>query len=236
MVQGCVTACDRLRFKVHSVVKARYSKVVKGGDLNADDLKLADITWVRSVQACSFAIDRQTLVRGTEGNQRVREFNLYIDVDGILRCKGRLNNADIPQESKNPVLLPARHGCTELLIRERHGRVHHNGVTHTLNSIRETHWVLRGREAVKRVVRKCTICRRFEGKPFTAAPPPDLPTDRVCEGPPFTYTGIHFACPLYISNSLTGQQEKAYCCLLSCASTRAIHLELTESLTVASFL
>ena len=110
--------------------------MVKGGDLNADDLKLADITWVRSVQARSFAIDRQTLVRGTEGNQRVRQFNLYIDDDGILlRCKGRLNNADISQESKNPVLLPARHRYTELLIRERHERVHHNSVRDTLNLI-----------------------------------------------------------------------------------------------------
>lgn len=80
------------------------------------------------------------------------------------------------------------------------------------------------------------MCRRFEGKPFTAAPPPDLPADHVYEEPPFTYPGIDFAGPLYINSQLTGQQEKAHCCLFTCASTCAIHLELTESLTLVSFL
>ena len=105
-----------------------------------------------------------------------------------------------------------------------------------MNAIRETHWVLKGREAVKRVIRKCTICIRYEGKPFTAPPSPDLPTDRVYEGPPFTYTGIDFAGPLYVNSASPENHSKAYCCLFTCASTRAVHLELTASLIVTSFL
>ena len=50
------------------------------------------------------------------------------------------------------------------------------------------------------------------------------------------YTGVDFAGPLFINNPPTGQRGKAYCSLFTCASTRALHLELTESLTVASFL
>ena len=111
------------------------NKVVKSRDLNVDDVNLAEVTWVRSVQARSFATERHILVHGAEGNQRIKQFNLYLDGDGVIRCKGRLNNAGIPQETKNPVLLPARHRYTELLIRERHEHVHHNGVRDTLNSI-----------------------------------------------------------------------------------------------------
>ena len=122
------------------------------------------------------------------------------------------------------------------MIRERHDHVHHNGVRETLNGIRETHWVLKGREAVKRVIRKCTRCRRYEGKPFTAPPFPDLPTDRVYEGLPFTYTGLDFAGPLHLNSATPENRSKAYCCLFTCASTRALHLELTDSLTVTSFL
>lgn len=44
----------------------------------------------------------------SDENQRVKQFNLIIDEDGVIRCKGRLNNADIAQQSKNPVLLPTR--------------------------------------------------------------------------------------------------------------------------------
>ena len=111
----------------------------------------------------------------------MKQFNLYLDEDKIIRCKGRINNADTTEESKNLVLLPSSHRYTELLITERNDRVHHNGVRETLNAIRETHWVLKGREVVKRVIRKCTICRRYEGKPLTAPPSPDLATDRVYE-------------------------------------------------------
>ena len=116
------------------------------------------------MQAHSFATERQNLLHGYERSKHVRQFNLYLDEDKIIRCKGRINNRDTTEESKNPVLLPSRHRYTELLIRERHDHVHHNGVRETLNAIRETHWVLKGREAVKRVIRKCTICRRHEGK------------------------------------------------------------------------
>ena len=62
-----------------------------------------------------------------------------------------------------------------------------------------------------------------------------MPTDRVHEGPPFTYTGIDFAEPLYVNSESPENRSKAYCCLFTCASTRAVHVELTESLTVTSF-
>ena len=77
-------------------------------------------------------------------------------------------------------------------------------------------------EAVKRVIRKCTICIRYEGKPFTAPSSPDFPTDRVYEGP------IDFAGPLYVNSASPENRSKAYCCLFTCASTRVVHLELTE--------
>ena len=103
-----------------------------------------------------------------------KQFSLYLDEDKIIRCKGRINNADTTEESKNPILLPSRHRYTELLIREGHDHVHHNGVRETFNAIRETHWVLKGREAVKRVIRKCTICRRYQGKTIHCSPLPWL--------------------------------------------------------------
>ena len=154
---------------------------VKSKDLRAEDLNFAEDTWIRGVHAHSFAMERQDHLHGYERSKHMKQFNLYLDEDKIIRYKGQINNADTTEESKNPVLLPSRHRYTELLIRERHDHVHHSGVRETLNAIRETHWVLKGREAVKRVIAKCTI--------RTAPPSPDLPTDRVYEGPPFTYTG-----------------------------------------------
>ena len=52
---------------------------MKGENLKANDLNFVDITWIKSVQAHSFATERQSLVRGSERNQRVKQLNLYID-------------------------------------------------------------------------------------------------------------------------------------------------------------
>ena len=112
-----------------------------------------------------------------------------------------------------------------------------------MNAIRETHWVLKGRVAVKRVIRKCTICRRYDGKPFTAPPPLTclqivFMSDRLSRRKTRLSSSflIDFAGPLYVNSASPENRSKAYCCLFTCASTRAVHLELTESLTITSFL
>ena len=155
-------------------------------------------------------------------------------------CKGRLNNADLPITSKNPVLLPSKNDFVNLMIKDVHHRIKHSGVRDTLTTLRESYWILRGREATKRIIKQCIICRKFDGVPFKPQPTPDLPDMSVADAPPFTFTGLDFAGPLYITSSKEGQSneisQKAYICLYTCASTRAIHLELLRDLSVKSFL
>ena len=93
---------------------------------------------------------------------------------------------------------------------------------------------------MKCIVRACLICRKFEGPSYSPPEPPDLPAFHVSLDPPFTHTGLDFAGPLYVRNdSVThsqGEGIKAYICLFTCASTRAIHLELTQGLNAETFL
>ena len=80
------------------------------------------------------------------------------------------------------------------------------------------------------------ICLKMEGKPYPTPTTPDLPEERVSDGLPFVNTGVDFAGPLYVQNESQGDQFKAYVCLFTCASTRAVHLELTPDLSAATFL
>ena len=85
------------------------------------------------------------------------------------------------------------------------------------------------------MVRSCTICLKYEGPPYLYLnPPPDLPSDRVSDYPPFSHTAIDFTGPLIVNQGEGNVSElKVYVCLCTCASTRAIHL---RSLNVEQFL
>jgi hypothetical protein len=104
---------------------------------------------------------------------------------------------------------------------------------------RERFWIIRGREAVKIIIKDCVVCRKAEGLPYNYGEAPDLPSCRVSEDPPFTNVGLDFAGRLYVQdkkNELDENSKKVYVLLFTCASTRAVHLEITPFLTAKSFL
>ena len=135
---------------------------------------------------------------------------------------------------KNPILLPTKHGFTELLVRSKHFAVHHDGTPAILAAVREKYWIIKGRSLVRKIIRRCTICRRYDGKSFSSPVVPDLPAERISTEPSFSNTRIDFAGLLYVRGA-GSTKAKVYICLFTCASTRAIHLELTRKLSVAAY-
>eukprot|EP00794_Sanderia_malayensis_P005097 gene5097-biopygen4158 len=61
-----------------------------------------------------------------------------------------------------------------------------------------------------------------------------LPDTRVVRTRPFQHTGVDFAGPLYVKME-KGKTSKAYIALFTCATTRAVNLELVEDMTVSTF-
>ena len=83
------------------------------------------------------------------------------------------------------------------------------------------------------------ICKKLEGQPYPLPRAPDLPEQHVSDDPPFIFTGVDFAGPIYTKDTgiITNKGDnKAYVCLFNCASTRAVHLELTRKLSAEAFL
>ncbi|CAB4010784.1 Hypothetical predicted protein [Paramuricea clavata] len=108
----------------------------------------------------------------------------------MIRSEGRIEHFSVSSKAKKPVLLPAKHHVTDLIIQVHHDSANHTGIKGTLNRIRERYWILRGRQAVKRVT-----CKRLEGKPYPKPKTPHLPSWRTSDDPPFSYTGVDFAGP-----------------------------------------
>ena len=65
-----------------------------------------------------------------------------------------------------------------------------------------------------------------------------MPEFRFKEGYPFASTGVDFAGPLFVKTVFGKELQvtNVYICLFTCGSTRAIHIELTPSLTTQAFI
>ena len=223
------------------IAKITKQKVPASVHLTAEELQVAEKLWVNAIQAKNFKEERNYLLGVLKkATLLTRQLDMFLDDEGIIRCQSRIEHSPLPEAAKQPILLPTRHHYTELVINDCHNTVHHNGVKETLNCIREVYWIPRGREAVKRVLGTCVICRRHDGQSYNTGKIATLPPSRVSDGPPFVNTGMDFAGPLYVKiDNEDGNErilEKAYVCLYTCASTRALHLELVPKLSVSAFL
>ena len=188
----------------------------------------AETLWVKEAQT--------HLMKCAQFNNWKRQLGLFLDPEGVWRCGGRLSNADFPYMTRHPILLPRDHPLTKLLVLKAHARVFHNGIKETLTEVRAKYWILKGRSLVKRILHKCLVCKRFEGRPYSAPVPPPLPDFRVQRDSPFASTGVDFAGPLYVKATSKSKSTKVWICLYTCCTVRAVHLDLVPDLTTSSFL
>ena len=194
-----------------------------------------DANWVNhSVEEIWILESQQSLTKEKKFKHWRKESDLFQDDRGIWRCRGRIQNAGVPYSTKHPILLLSSHHLTLLLVRKAHDRVLHNGVKETLTELRSKFWIVKGRSYIRKVLRQCRVCRRHEGKPYSAPPPPPLPSLRVSEAPPFSFTGVDLAGPLYVKDGHTS--SKVWICLYTCCVTRAVHLDLVSDMSTPTFL
>ena len=113
-------------------------------------------------------------------------FNLQPNSDGILDCRGRL-------QGLYPVYLPDNHLYTKKLVHHEHLRNLHEGVSLTITSVRNKHWVPRLRKLVKQTIRAFHGCKRFQAVAVANRSPGYLPMDRTQGTHPFQVVGVDYA-------------------------------------------
>ena len=217
--------------KFTSILKQRVKSNNNMSSTSSTILSTAEIShtetlWIKEAQT--------TLVKDKKFASWKKQFNLFLDPIGLWRCGGRLSNAEVPYSTKHPILLPRNHYLSTLIVLRAHERVLHDGTKETLTEVRSKYWIVKGRSFVKSILRHCTLCHRYEGKAYTAPAPPPLPKFRVREEPPFTYTGVDFARPLFVKSG--SNENKVWLCLYTCCIIRAVHLDIVPDLTTESFI
>lgn len=160
-----------------------------------------------------------------------KEWNIKSDQDNLLRCYGdRFSNL----ENYTPLIYLPRTYATKLIIQHIHQKIAHSGTSHTLNELRTTFWLPKGRQLVKQVIKRCVVCKRFTTRSFTLPKMPELPEARINRCTPFTQTGVDYFGPMVVKNN--EKEQKVWVAIFTCFTIRAIHLEYVDNLTALSFI
>jgi hypothetical protein len=209
------------------------------GPLTVKELDSSMSTLVKIVQL-EFANDIKHLQQNNVVNSKSKLLNLnpFLDEQQLLRVGGRLQRANLPYFQKHPIVLPSKHHFTYLLIDHHHKWNMHAGPQAVLASIRTNFWIISGRNAVRKITRRCITC-------FKANPTPaqqlmgNLPRERLQPNTPFCISGVDYGGPMFIKENHRKGKIKTYKCYIAvfvCFTTKAVHIELVSDLTTEAFI
>ena len=196
--------------------KARRNKLKrKSGPLVTEEIITARTYWVKRAQ------------RAVQASLQSPGWKLVEDKHtGVLKCEGRV-------KGYRPMYLPGG-PLAEKLVAHVHNQIMHLGVANTMASVRESRWIPKLRARVKKTIKRCNVCKVFSTRPYEAPPTSALPEYRTEGSRPFEVTGVDFAGPL---SYRVGKEEigKYSIIIFTCASSRAVHLEVTRTQTADEF-
>ncbi|XP_053692357.1 uncharacterized protein LOC128740817 [Sabethes cyaneus] len=157
----------------------------------------------------------------------------WLDDCGVMRMRSRISACNYAtEEAKKPVILPRFHHITTLIIQHYHTKYHHQNHETVVNELRQRFVIPRIRTQFATVRKNCQSCKNecsIPQVPYMA----DLPIERLTAySHPFTHVGIDCFGPMEI---VVGRRcEKRWGMIVTCLTTRAIHIELLYALSTSS--
>ena len=118
--------------------------------LSVKEINDVTLQWIQTSQEEEFQdifqfYKRKSIIKPTI----VWQLNVNLDKRDILRCKARIQNVPVNEETKIPILMPSSHKLTTLIIMDAHTHQMHGGVINTVTQLRQKYWIPRIRQGVK---------------------------------------------------------------------------------------
>ena len=194
--------------------KARKNKLKRGsGPLVTKVITTARTYWVRRVQ------------KADQARLQLPGWKLVEDEDArVLKCEGR-------PKGYRPTYLPGGPRADKL-VAHVHNQIMHLGVASTMASERKSWWILKLRARVKKTIKRCNVCKVFSTSLYEAPPTSALLEYRTEGSRPFEVTGVDFAGPYRVGKEELGKYSII---IFTCASSRAVYLEVTRTQAADEF-
>ena len=206
-------------------------------DLTSEQLKFSESFLIKVAQFHAYFYEISLLQNNPScvlpKSSELRKLSPFVDQCGILRMRGRLENATIiGNDTKNPIILPRNHHITHLLVDSYHRKFKHIHHETVVNEIFQRYHIFGLRHVLRTIRTKCAMCRLRDAKPCPPEMAP-LPSARVTAyTKPFSFVGVDFFGPFLVT--VGRRSEKRYGVVFTCLAIRAIHVEVAYSLDTNS--
>ena len=206
------------------------------GKLSAQHTQNASNYIISLVQSISYQNEIQSLQSGCaiDKSSSLWRLDCFIDSDNLLRVGGRVKLSSLSLEDKHPIVIPKQSNLSKQILQHYHEQVAHQGRTSTMSAVRSAgFWVVGLSNAVSSLIYTCSFCRRLR-RPVESQKMADLPPERVEVVPPFTHVGCDVFGPFPIKDGR--KHMKKYGLIITCLSSRAVHIETLDNLSTDCFL
>lgn len=181
--------------------------------LRATELRTSLHILIRQAQSVHFKEEIARINKGIPP-QSLQKLLPFVGDLGLLRVGGRLKFANLPYDSRHPVILPKTAHITRVLVEYYHKMYLHAG-TRTLKALLfQSFWIISSHNVIRACISRCLVCHKFTAS--TIQPQMgNLPTFRLTPGRPFSNVGIDFAGPFTIKESTrrNARTYKSYFCI-----------------------
>ena len=160
-------------------------------------------------------------------NGKIHKFSPFIDQQGPIRAQCRISKNQLNFETKHPILLHWKHHVVELFLPNEHKNSHHEGTKHVINKVLQEFWILGIRNALRSIKHKCIRCRKGRAQ-IKALVMADLPEEQLVVSTVFANVGVDYFGPFTVK--IGRGNEKRWCCLFTCLTVRAVHIEIVPKL------
>ena len=216
-----------IRF-LYNIRKKKFDR----NPLRPFELLDAERMWWQKVQRECFSEEINRLMSTTpiQPGSRLSAFMPFLDENNILRVHGRVEYCNaLPYSTKFPVILDSKHPFTRLLVNHYHLKAHHQGVETVISNLREKYWLTAMRSAIKSCFRNCQFCKIRRATPVLPIMAPLNPARVPSDFKVFAKTGVDMFGPFEVK--VGRKKEKRYGMIFTCLAVRAVHIEVTQSLS-----
>lgn len=95
----------------------------------------------------------------------IRTCSAYLDENGVMRMKGRIDAAMISESAKRPIILDRHHYVTQLIVDYYHRKYKHLHHQTVLNEVKQKFWIPKLRVLLGTIRNNCQKCKNSAAVP-----------------------------------------------------------------------